>query len=216
MLVRADGECRCGLVFWAGHGSTGPGNCGHIEADGLIVEHHGERVVTCWQDSTSGGLSVAAGAQTHGYDVRLLDTESVAFAVADSCAEKRLTWTVVDTTIATLRSVEGSKWRFRVFGQAAGRTRLGSRTPRLRAQARTGERVTGGGQRAGMSGGLQIASAQCEVSSGVVNAATMRRAQGTCGLQFWTYRIPARGSSGDRLPIRNRLPSGDPPNPISA
>lgn len=123
VVAEFDGTVRVGIVLWgADHGSPDPGNCGHIEADGLVLAHHGEALVTCWRGDCQGELHAAAGETSHAYSVTFLQADSTAFAIADSCPDNHLTWTLADSTIASVRLDAGKKWEVRVIGKKAGTT----------------------------------------------------------------------------------------------
>jgi len=123
-IVRVDGGCRCGLVFWPGRGhDDDDGHCGPIDAGGLVIAHHHEILVTCRGQAVDGALVAAPGEEGHGLDVRFLNAAlEHELAVADSCTENRLTWSVADTTVAKLRPVAGRMWAVRLVGIRAGQT----------------------------------------------------------------------------------------------
>lgn len=122
IVVHVNGTESCRLVFWDGADDPGDGHCGHLDAAGLIVGHHEERLVICRDGICIGVLSVGAERETHSLDVMFFDEAGDTFALADSCSENRLTWAVADSSVATLVPVTGRPWAFRVAGRRAGST----------------------------------------------------------------------------------------------
>ncbi|MDM7914033.1 MAG: FlgD immunoglobulin-like domain containing protein [Candidatus Eisenbacteria bacterium] len=126
IVAEYDGKVRYGLLLWGhDHGEpAGEGHCGHIVASGMVIAHHDERIVTCWLGRRDGDLRAAPGQTGHELQALFLDADSTAFAIADSCPDNRLTWTIADSSIAALRPVPGRKWQFRVAGKAPGTTEV--------------------------------------------------------------------------------------------
>lgn len=123
VVVELDGGIIHGIVHWGDdHEPSDPGICGHFEADGVVIAHHDEILVTTWRGSRDGDLRIGVDEESHGYAVTFLDPDSSAFAVADTCPENHLSWSLADSNVATLRLVEGRKWSIRVVGKTAGST----------------------------------------------------------------------------------------------
>lgn len=124
-IVRVDDQALYGLVFWPGDTNPDdPGHCGHISAAGITLDAGGPPLVTYWQGEQRGDLRLLSGEWSGDIWTRFLDADSTLFAVADTCPDDRLTWSLADTSVATAELVPGRKWTFRLLGRKAGATEM--------------------------------------------------------------------------------------------
>ena len=125
ILVHYDGRWVYNLVFWPGHETAGgPGNCGHINAGGLVISRHDEVLVTCWHGRSRGALEVGAGEVSHEHEILFLSPDSMAFAIADTCPDNHLSWTLADSNVASIRPADGKKWSIELIGKRRGSTEV--------------------------------------------------------------------------------------------
>lgn len=104
------------------HDESGP--CGHIEANGTVLESHGTILASEWAGLVQGQLTTRAGTLLHGVQVIFLRPDSTRFAVPDSCAENQLIWSIADSNVAQVSRDPGFEWTFNVFGKQIGTTTL--------------------------------------------------------------------------------------------
>lgn len=123
-IVHVNGDESIALVFWSTDEPLSPGNCGHIDADGLFLESGGAPIATQWDGTLRGGIDVAGGGETDPVHLLFLRADSTAFAVADTCPANHLTLEIADPSVAEATIEEGTKWTFRVRGLRAGSTTL--------------------------------------------------------------------------------------------
>lgn len=125
IIVRVDERSLYSLVFWPGETeSDDPGHCGHIEAEGLTLDAGGSPFVTQWHGEQRGDLRLGLGEWSGDLAVQFLDADSALFAVADTCPDNRLTWSLADTSVAEAELLPDRKWTFRLLGKKAGATEL--------------------------------------------------------------------------------------------
>jgi len=104
------------------HDEGGP--CGHIEANGTVLESHGTLLVHEWAGVVHGELDTRVGTLLHGVQVIFLSADSTRFTVPDSCAENHLTWSLGDSNVARVSRDPGFEWTFNVSGKQVGTTSL--------------------------------------------------------------------------------------------
>ena len=123
-IVHVNGADSIDLVFWSTDEPPSPGNCGHIEAEGLFLERDGSPIATEWNGVVDGGIDGIAGVESAPISLGFLRADSTAFAVADTCPANHLSWEFGDPSIAEATLEPGRKWTFRVRGLRAGSTTL--------------------------------------------------------------------------------------------
>lgn len=123
-IVEKEDTVAYNLVFWASEEvEANPGNCGHIEGPGYRVATSSDStLVSAWEGVQTGAIRVAAGATADSLHWTFFADDSTEYAVADSCSINRMTWTVADSTIASLSRDSGAEWTFHVTGLQAGAT----------------------------------------------------------------------------------------------
>jgi hypothetical protein len=123
-IVHVNGDESIALVFWSTDEPPSPGNCGHIEAEGLYLESNGGAIATEWDGVVDGGIEVIHGIDSDPISLRFLHADSTAFAVADTCPANHLSWEIGDASVAEATLEPGTKWTFRVRGLRPGSTTL--------------------------------------------------------------------------------------------
>jgi hypothetical protein len=125
IAVHVDGDILRSLVFWPGEPDVpNPGHCGHIEAGGFLIQQDGVTLVSGWGPDHQGSLAAASGGWTPALAMAFLDADSTFFAIADSCPDNFMTWTLADTNVASVELFGDAKWSFRIRGKQAGATDL--------------------------------------------------------------------------------------------
>lgn len=123
-IVHVNEGTSVALVFWSTDEPPSPGNCGHIDADGLFLEMDEEAIATQWDGAVRGGIEVLDGGETDPVHLLFLRADSTAFAVADTCPANHMTIEIADPSVAEAAIEEGTKWAFRVHGLRAGSTTI--------------------------------------------------------------------------------------------
>lgn len=124
-VVEKENTLAYNLVFWASEEvETNPGNCGHVEGSGYLLTSPDSVVVSAWEGMQFGEIRVPVGATADSLHWTFLTDDSTEYAVADSCSINRMTWTVADSTVASVSRDPGAEWTFHVAGLQAGSTTL--------------------------------------------------------------------------------------------
>jgi hypothetical protein len=124
-VVHVNGGDAYNLAFWQpADEPVSAGNCGHILANGLFLRQDDSILVTEWNGAQRGTLQVAAGGVEAGLELLFLRADSTAYAIADTCPDNRLTWTIADTNLVSAELVPGRKWTFDLAGKRAGSTTI--------------------------------------------------------------------------------------------
>jgi hypothetical protein len=106
------------------HDTTVTGHCGHIDAEGFVLEEHGTVFCQSWQGIQSGAIEVIEGTRLPHIQLVFLDPDSLRYMIADTCSLNSLTWTIEDPSVIDVVRDPGFEWTFHIDGKVQGTTNL--------------------------------------------------------------------------------------------
>ena len=86
----------------------------HFDATGMILESSGARILTYFNLVCNDTLYVPIGLSDH-IDMKFLKSDSTVIA-APTDADKKLGWTIADTSMLEVYRHDGEEWEFHVKG----------------------------------------------------------------------------------------------------
>jgi len=100
-----------------------PGDCEHVDADGLrLKDEGGDGILDQWEGTNSGDVDVAHE-ETRRIEVVFLDPDQEELTVGADCPQV-LRWEIEDETILTIAAVDGQPWHVDVTGDLEGETEV--------------------------------------------------------------------------------------------
>lgn len=117
------------LVGMTGCGEDNPAQpdpgeeCGHFDADGVVVESEGVAVVSQWEGTIEGELEVEVG-ESLELTVVFLRPDSSRGVPAEECEDQTLGLAIANENIATAVTTRNDRWEFTLTGVSEGETTL--------------------------------------------------------------------------------------------